>query len=77
MSTFTSPQPVAKASAKKRAHFLDFVMILINPQLHFHREEAGPLTISIRSNKELGIPDKPYTVESPLTMGIPSIKTKV
>jgi hypothetical protein len=50
-------------------------MILINPpQLHFHREE-GALTISIRSNKELGIPDKPYTVESPLTMGIPSIKT--
>jgi hypothetical protein len=68
---------VAKASAEKKA-FLDFVMILINPpQLHFHRESGRPLTISIRSNKELGIPDKPYTVESPLTMGIPSIKTSV
>jgi hypothetical protein len=42
MSTFTSPQPVAKASAEKMGAFLDFVMILINPpQLHFHREEAG------------------------------------
>jgi hypothetical protein len=43
MSTFTSPQPVAKASAEK-AHFLDFVMILINlPQLHFHRERGRGL----------------------------------
>jgi hypothetical protein len=29
-----------------------------------------------RSNKELGIPDKPYTVESPLTMGIRQLKLK-
>jgi hypothetical protein len=42
MSTFTSPQPVAKASAKKRAFFGFCNDINQSSQLHFHREEAGP-----------------------------------
>jgi hypothetical protein len=44
MSTFTSPQPVAKASAKKNGHFLDFCNdINQSSQLHFQR--GGPLTL--------------------------------
>ena len=54
-------------------------MILIIPPTASepYKVDAGPFTISILSIKACGIPVKPYTVERPLTIGIPSIKTKV
>ncbi|MNE00274.1 hypothetical protein D3C80_926800 [compost metagenome] len=61
-SRFSSPQPVAKASAEKVGAFFGFlVMMLINPPTASlpYKEDAGPLTISIRSNSEFGIPDNP------------------
>ncbi|MNT75171.1 hypothetical protein D3C72_2140450 [compost metagenome] len=55
------------------------VMMLISPPTASlpYKEEAGPLTSSIRSTIELGMPDRPYTVDRLLTIGIPSISTIV
>ena len=39
-----------------------------------YKVEAGPLTISTLSIKDCGIPESPYTVDSPLTIGSPSIR---
>ncbi len=79
-STLVSSQEVENTSAENRGAFVGFlVMILIKPPTASlpYKEEAGPFTISIRSTNEFGIPDNPYTVDKLLTMGIPSIKTKV
>src|SRR5215211_391622 len=57
----------------------DLVIMLINPPMASdpYKPEAGPFTISIRSMSWLGIPNKPYTDERLLTIGIPSIVTMV
>ena len=54
-------------------------MILIKPPTASdpYKVEEGPLTISTLSIKDCGIPVKPYTVDNPLTIGIPSNKTIV
>ena len=56
-----------------------YTMILINPPTASlpYKEEAGPFTISICSTREFGIPERPYTVDKLLTIGIPSIKIMV
>src|SRR5688572_28387156 len=60
-------------NAGARTGFL--VMILMNPPTASlpYNDDAGPFTISILSTKLFGIPDKPYTVDKLLTMGMPSI----
>jgi len=42
-----------------------------------YKVEAGPLTISTLSINDWGMPDSPYTVERPLTMGKPSMSIMV
>ena len=62
ISRFSSPQSVRNESAETTGAFFGFfVMIFIKPPTASlpYREEAGPLTISIRSNNEFGMPDKP------------------
>ena len=56
-----------------------FVIIFINPPTASdpYKDDAGPFTISILSTKLLGMPDRPYTVDKLLTIGIPSISTIV
>src|SRR5690606_2045975 len=55
------------------------VMILIRPATASlpYKVDAGPFTISTRSISAWGIPLSPYTVDRPLTSGIPSISTMV
>ena len=61
-STLVSNQEVEKISAENKGAFKGFlVMMLINPPTASlpYKLEAGPLTTSILSIKEFGIPDKP------------------
>ncbi len=77
---FISPHELPKRSVDKIGE-LDgfFVMIFIIPPTASdpYKVEAGPFTTSTLSINAWGIPVNPYTVESPLTIGIPSIRTKV
>lgn len=61
-STACSPQLVVMISAENSGAFKGFfVMILISPPTASdpYKLDAGPFTISIRSIRELGIPNKP------------------
>ena len=80
MSVLVSPQSDKKESIESLEEFSgNFVIRLITPPIASdpYRVDAGPLTISTRSISDWGIPDNPYTVDNPLTIGSPSIRTIV
>ena len=79
-SVLISPQEEEKLSTDKGLTFSGtFVIKFIIPPIASdpYKVEEGPLIISICSIKDCGIPVKPYTVDRPLTIGSPSIRTIV
>ena len=76
-SVFTSPQPERKESTASFDVFSgNRVIKLITPPMASdpYNVDAGPLMTSTRSISDCGIPDNPYTVDNPLTIGKPSIR---
>ena len=80
MSVLLSPHDVLMFSNVNLAELIGRLLItFITPPIASlpYKVDAGPFMISMRSTIELGMPDKPYTVDKLLTNGIPSMSTIV